>query len=104
MPVRLISSSKAAVVTKNSSKSIRQVNLIFAPFFGPVLNELALDTNYENLSELRKAMFKAGHKFLRAKEISEFRVWTSCSGEFYKEFENYGFQLTGEGEYEYTYE
>lgn len=69
-----------------------------------VLNELALDTNYENLPELRKAMFKAGYEFLKAQEISEFRVWTTCSGKFYKEFGEYGFQLTGEGEYEYNYE
>lgn len=68
-----------------------------------VLNELMIDTNYENLPELRKAMFKAGYEFLKAQKISEFRVWTSSSGEFYKEFGRYGFQLTGEGEYEYTY-
>ncbi|MFX0126257.1 MAG: hypothetical protein ACFFAE_21735 [Candidatus Hodarchaeota archaeon] len=69
-----------------------------------VLNELVIDFGYENLPELRKAMFKAGYKFLKSKEIPEFRLWASCSGQFFKEYANYGFRLTGEGEYEYTYE
>ncbi|MFX0016479.1 MAG: hypothetical protein ACFFB2_15765 [Promethearchaeota archaeon] len=69
-----------------------------------VLNELAIDTNYENLTELRKATFKAGYKFLKTKEIPEFRIWASCEGQFYKESEKYGFSPTGEGEFEYIYE
>jgi hypothetical protein len=69
-----------------------------------VLNELVFDTNYEDLTELRKAMFKAGYSFLKTRKIPEFRVWTSCSGALYKEFGKYGFTLTGEGEYSYNYE
>ncbi|MFX1506255.1 MAG: hypothetical protein ACFFDC_09075 [Promethearchaeota archaeon] len=68
-----------------------------------VLNELAIDFSYENLPELRKAAFKSGLKFLKSNEIPEFRMWAACTGQFFKEYENYGFRLTEEGEYEYVY-
>ncbi len=69
-----------------------------------VPNELIINLGVENLTDLRKAQFKAGYEYLRKKGVKEFRVWTPVTSAFYQEYDQYGFHLTGEGEYVYLFE